>query len=343
MNLSQGIDLDQYKTQAKDLLKQIRSGQSEALDRLRQHHPEQNALISSGKVQLADSQLVIARENGFPSWAKFKIDLLFRQAVRAMGIGDVETLKALLDRHPTLIRYRAHVGEPYEEGYFAGAPLIYHLAGNPDMFPIPSNVLDVARILISKGVDQKDAQYTNGLLITSRQASEAKVAVPLIDLLTAAGAIFDLGDPEILSSPLLNVAPETAKALIQRGAKADIRHAAGLGDVALLKEMLSEPVEQALLEEALAFACIRGQLEAVKLLIGKGARGDVLLRPGGRMTPRTSLHEAANRGYVEIVRLLMANGADATVVEPRWGGTAAGWAEAGGHFELANSLRNAKE
>ena len=35
MTLPKGIDLDQYKTQAKDLLRQIRAKNSEALSRLR--------------------------------------------------------------------------------------------------------------------------------------------------------------------------------------------------------------------------------------------------------------------------------------------------------------------
>ena len=59
---------------------------------------------------------------------------------------------------------------------------------------------------------------------------------------------------------------------------------------------------------------------------------------GGR-SPCTALHEAANRGYLEIVTLLLKHGADATVVEPRWGGTPAGWAEHDGHEEIAILLR----
>jgi ankyrin repeat protein len=105
-----------------------------------------------------------------------------------------------------------------------------------------------------------------------------------------------------------------------------------------MTRMLGKPVDQATLDDALAFACIRGQRDAAALLVARGANADVLLTPGGQ-TPRTALHEAANRGYAEIVELLIAAGASALVVEPRWNGTAAGWAEAGGFTALAERLR----
>jgi hypothetical protein len=199
--------------------------------------------------------------------------------------------------------------------------------------------VDIARLVVSHYFDRNAAEYTIGLLLTSKRASEAGVALSLVDLLVKAGAKFDLNAPDVLSMPLLNVAPATAEALVQRGAKMDIRHAAGLGSVDVLKNMLAERVDPALLEEALAFACIRGQTEAASLLSKHGARGDVLVTPGGQ-TPRTALHEAANRGHLDIVKILLANGADASIVEPRWGGTPAGWAEHGGHPETAAMLKN---
>ena len=327
-----GINLDQYKTQAKELVKEARAGQAEALARLRE--------CRSDKIKLADAQFVIARENGFPSWAKFKEYILFRNAVQALDSGDVPRLGALLAGHPSLSRYRCRTGARYEEGYFAGATLLYHIAGNPDRGPIPGNILDIARLLISRDFDPKAGEYTIGLLLTSKRASEAGVALPLVDLLVKAGAKFDLNAPDVLGLSLLNVAPETAEALVRRGAKMDIRHAAGLGRIEILRSMLAEEIEPVMLEEALAYASIRGQTEAAALLLQHGATGDVLVTPGGQ-TPRTALHEAANRGHAGIVKLLLTNGADTRVVEPRWGGTPAGWAEHGGHPEIAAMLGTA--
>src|SRR5579859_8541 len=95
------------------------------------------------------------------------------------------------------------------------------------------------------------------------------------------------------SWPLLNQASATAAALVGRGAVLDIHHAAALGRLDLLERFLAGAVDARAREDALAFACIRGQVEAARLLARSGVRGDVLVTPGGR-SPCTALHEAAN-------------------------------------------------
>ncbi|HLB08421.1 MAG TPA: ankyrin repeat domain-containing protein [Gemmatimonadaceae bacterium] len=332
-----GINVDQYRTQAKELLSDARLSRPEAMTRFKEHHPERSTGTAFARVKLADAQLVIARENGFASWPRFVEYLHFRNAVAALDAGDLPRLEALIDAHPSLLRYACRVGEWYEQGYFAGATLLWHIAGNPIRGPLPRNILAIARVLVDRHFTGEDARNTIGLLLTSKQASEAGVALPMIDLLTRSGARFDLDAPDALDAPLLNHAPDTAEALVHRGATPQLRHSAALGDVVAMRRMLGEPVDQTTLDDALVFACIRGQRDAAALLVARGANGGVLLTPGGQ-TPRTALHEAANRGYAEIVELLIAAGASALVVEPRWNGTAAGWAQAGGFTALAERL-----
>ncbi len=352
MEASAGIDLDQYKTQAKELLRQARAGTPEAQARLAVRHRPARArrTLPSGAAspaspdspRLADAQRAVAGEHGFASWPRFKDYLLFRNALQALDRGDLERLATLLGHHPALLRYRCRTGDIYEQGYFAGAMLLHHVAGNPDRGPLPRNVLDGARLLIRHGIDGKAARETIGLLLTSRRAAEAGVALQLIDLLVQAGAPFDLAAPDVLDLPLLNAAPATAQALVRRGARMDLRHAAALGEIAALRAMLAAaPPPPAALELALTLACIRGQTAAAALLVRHGAKGDVLVAPGGQ-TARTALHEAANRGHLDIVKLLLRHGAHPDVVEPRWGGTAAGWADHGGHPEIAALLRQIK-
>ena len=67
--------LEQYKKQAKELLKAYRSADVETIRRVKRNHPRFEKLAEPGfdisKFALADAQLVIAREHGFESWPKF--------------------------------------------------------------------------------------------------------------------------------------------------------------------------------------------------------------------------------------------------------------------------------
>jgi ankyrin repeat protein len=60
-------NLEQLRKQAKDLLRDHRAGVPVAHDRVTAQHPG-----PSGPVKLADAQLVVAREHGFPSWPKLR-------------------------------------------------------------------------------------------------------------------------------------------------------------------------------------------------------------------------------------------------------------------------------
>src|SRR3989442_14320382 len=75
--------LEQYKKQAKDLLKSSKSGHREALQftlqRIKKNHPRFGRLadleLQSTKLALADAQLVIPREHGFESLPRFSIHI----------------------------------------------------------------------------------------------------------------------------------------------------------------------------------------------------------------------------------------------------------------------------
>ena len=94
-------DLNQYKKQAKELARAVRAGEPEALERVRRHHPRIGEQVSEldgdpthpqktrmdgarGDVKLADAQLVLAREHGLASWAKFAAEIERRWIARAV-------------------------------------------------------------------------------------------------------------------------------------------------------------------------------------------------------------------------------------------------------------------
>jgi ankyrin repeat protein len=68
-------NLEQYKKQAKDLVKNFSRADPRALAAVKMHHPRFHSMpdadIDKARFALTDAQLVIAREHGFESWPKF--------------------------------------------------------------------------------------------------------------------------------------------------------------------------------------------------------------------------------------------------------------------------------
>jgi ankyrin repeat protein len=81
--------LEQYKKQAKDLLHSHRAAESDALHRIKRHHPTLHKLslteIASAHFTLADAQLILAREHGFESWPKFAAHLETQRLIRTLA------------------------------------------------------------------------------------------------------------------------------------------------------------------------------------------------------------------------------------------------------------------
>ena len=76
--------LEQSRNQARDLLRGFRAGDAAALSRVRQQHPRLSGATDEAlrreRFTLSDAQLVIAREAGFPNWARLR-----RQVERITG------------------------------------------------------------------------------------------------------------------------------------------------------------------------------------------------------------------------------------------------------------------
>jgi ankyrin repeat protein len=132
--------------------------------------------------------------------------------------------------------------------------------------------------------------------------------------------------PIDLSSRLLFVATERndasmSGALLAVGADPNIhvRHLAG---------------EQPAMLTPLQFAARAGFADVARVLLAAGANANAG-RDAGVPTP---LHFAAGEGHLDTVRVLLASGADRSARDRAYHATAAGWAEFGGHAEIAALL-----
>jgi ankyrin repeat protein len=373
-------NLVQLKLQATELQREHRAGRLSAAARIATHHPKMKSqslkTVLERPLTRVGAQLVIAREYGFANWAQLKhrAELgsriagiqphpRFAEALAAFDSGDSERLRALLAADPPLVHARTNLEPPF--GYFSGATLLHHVAGNPRRKNrLPPNIVAIARVLLQSGADVNaltlgaNAGTTMGLVITSKQASDTNVSGPLIDLLLEHGAKLDFRSPSgvvpewrrenTLDLPLANHAPRAAEKLIELGAKVDVCAAAALGRMDLLRDffgangrLLSRPrrggkmmTERDAIGLAMLFAYVNKHADAVGFLLEKDGNWDMIGVNNG-----TALHRAAWDGDLAMVKRLVAKGADISNRNNPFTATALSWAQHNKQTEVFEWIR----
>jgi len=348
-------DLDHLKYQAKDLLKERTAHTPAVAQRVREFHPRfrraTDAEIFDAPLSLSDAQLTIAREYGFPSWARLKrhiekptlsdrLDLphqqrienaTFRRAVELLDKGDLSGLRAHLNQHPNLV----HQHVVFEGGnYFRNPTLLEFVAENPVRHgTLPANIVEVTKVILGAGPSQSAVDETLMLVATGTVARECRLQLPLIDLLCDYGA-----DPNsALRATALHGEFEAMNALIRRGARIDLPVAAALGRIEDARRLLAAAnAEDRHL--ALSLAADFGHVEIVRLLLDAGENPN-RYNPVGGHSHTTPLHQAAGRGHDEVVRLLVERGARLDLKDILWRATPADWARHAGRKEIEAYLR----
>jgi ankyrin repeat protein len=338
------------------------------------------------------ARLVVARMHGFPSWLALRrhVSALrdgggepFARAYRALERHDVDALRAELDRFPALVAASGTNGN--------------------DLLGMATATGDerTVGLLLERGADPAH-QNAHGwtALHQTAYSDQASLARMLLDAgapatLSARG---DGGTPLVVA--LFWGHRTTAELLAERAGvqPRNLRAAAGLGRTDLIEELVAadgrlapeagahrafyrphsgfpawRPADdpQEVLDEALAWAARNERLEALDVLVARGARVDADVYrgtalmwaaatgrtraierlialgadPSGRATfggPEhgegvTPLHLAAQNNSVDVIRALLAAGADPSVEDALYGGTPADWAAHSGN-EAARAL-----
>ena len=246
-------------------------------------------------------------------------DSRFRAAVSAIQAGDLRSLKRVLDLHPELLTQSAVEPDCYPRDYFRDPRLFWFVANNPMLVrTIPANIVDVAKALIARGVEQSDLDYTLELVMSNGDTN-AKRQAALIELLADAGA---KATPQAILVALAHGAHEPVQVLLARGLPVTAPIAAGLGRDAELAPLLPEasPEDR---QAAFGIAVINGQVAAARTCLEAGADANQLL-PVHRHS--TALHQAAANDDVEMLKLLVEHGARTDTHDTLWNGTPLGWA-----------------
>jgi len=348
-------NLDHLKYQAKDLLKEHTAHTPGVAQRIREFHPRfgraTDAEIFDAQLSLSDAQLAIAREYGFPSWARLKAhvakpalsgqlnrphherieDATFHRAAELLDAGDAAGLRAHLQQHPDLV----HQHVSFEGGnYFRNPTFLEFVAENPVRHgTLPANIVDVTRVILDAGAAQSAMNETLMLVSTGRVPRECGMQLPLIDLLCDHGA-----DPNsAIHAAALHGEFEAVNALIRRGARIDLPVAAALGRFEDARRLLAGASREDR-HLALTLAADFGHVEIVRLLLDAGEDPN-RYNPVGGHSHTTPLHQAAGRGHDEVVRLLVERGARLDLKDILWRATPADWARHAGRTEIEAYLR----
>lgn len=262
-------------------------------------------------------------------------DIPFRDAIAAIDAGDVPRLKQLLAEHPRLVTDRLKSDSTLTRGYFANPALLWFVAENPIRnHKLPPNIVEVAEAIIDAGAKLDDIKATLGLVASGMVPREMKVQVPLIEMLVRRG-----GDPSgALEAALGEHEQEAAAAALRLGAKHTLMSAAAMGETDALRRLLKENPSDEDKLRALRFAAQYGRIGAVDTLLDAGV--DINARVS-RVYEPTALHEAAWYNHRRLVDRMLQRGADPTITDTQFNGTAAGWAHHAGHKELSQHINDA--
>jgi hypothetical protein len=348
-------NLDHLKYQAKDLLRDRAARNLGTAQRLREFHPRfaraTDSEIFDAHLKLSDAQLAIARESGFPSWARLKRhiekptltdqlnlphherieDAVFRRAVDLIDAGAANGLRAWLRQHPKLVHQHVNF-----EGwnYFYNPTLLEFVAENPVRHgKLPQNIVEIAKVILDAGAEPSAMNETLALVATGSVPHECRMQLPLINLLCERGA-----DPDsAFLATALHGHVEELNALLEHGARMNLPVAAALGRREEFRQMLpgASPHDRHL---ALALAAQYGQVEIVRLLLDAGEDPN-RYNPIGGHSHCTPLHQGAGYGSDELVKLLVERGARLDLKDVLWRGTPADWAHHQGRTEIEAYLR----
>lgn len=259
-------------------------------------------------------------------------DPVFRDAVVAIQSGDAAALTRLLDARPDLLTIRAVEPEMGPRGYFSDPALFWFIANNPTLIPrSPPNVVEIARLMLARGVKPDDVTYALELVMTNGQMTGA-------EQIALASALIDAGAVVTRRNTLMTLGhAQTAVVewLVEQGRPLDAATAAGLGRSQDLTRLLAD-ASATDLQDALALAVINRRPESVRLCLEAGADPNALMPVHSHSTP---LHQAALEGDLPTMRLLLAAGASRETPDSLWRGTALGWALHGNQPAAVELLR----
>lgn len=358
-----------YLEQAENLLQAHKTGAPEALQLIHAHHPRflddeipwlpkplSEAQIQAAPFTFEDAQLTIARKYNYLDWSALVTHQTnpavqpFEAAVEAVITGDLTTLTNLLTANPNLTKARSSRVNNFDPPIHAATLLHYVAANGVENYrqKSPANAVEIAELLLTHGADPNALANMYGgkcttvsMLVSSTPPAQAGTQIPLLKTLLAHGASVHPQGQGNWQSPLATALVfgfiEAAQVLIEHGAPIDdVSIAAALGRLEETRQLYPAATPESR-HRALALAAQLGQTQVVEYLLKSGEDPNRYNPPAAHQHS-TPLHQAALAGHIETVKVLVNNGARTDIEDKVYHGTPAGWADHGGHAELAAYL-----
>jgi hypothetical protein len=299
-------DLDQLRHQAKDLLRAVQRGDAGAVTRIR---------AVSDRLILSSAQLALAREYGFSSWAKLKLEVERRDTLNSR---DLPRLTRLLAEHPELATTRMEHWSDRQRGEPLG--YITMMQFNHDRLGLPRELPGtgaIAKALIDAGapVNGRPGEKETPL-ITAASCGDAEVAQVLIDAGADIDAVSAPDSGGVPSGTALDHAAvfgmtDVIDVLVAARAKIhSLEMAAAAGDIT------GWPLARFTLQSrlrALVLAADHQRLDVIDELVQAGTPVNEADAEWGRLP----MHTAAGSGRAASVRRLLAHGADPSLRDPQ--------------------------
>ena len=323
--------------------------------------------------------MIVAMDHGYATWKKYESFLSLHPAVRevieAVNVGDLEALKDILDRHPAAANPVWTPGYKPEGAWpsFPNDSIPLHCVSEAVYSGSLSNGNEytITEILIDSGADP---DIGGGLPLVSAVGYNA---IQVVECLLEKGAAVDGvdGDGVPMAYPMEFGFTEVSELLASRGAKLDLRFAAGLGKLDVVegyvnpdgtlkpdagaladvfgyerKQQGEKPIRfertpETIKEEGFYLACLHHRFEAAEFLLGQGV--DI----NAKSPNATALHRVSQlyHGWttstktevearrIPIVEFLLARGAEPSVQDDLHKSTALEWAKHAG-FEMISEI-----
>jgi ankyrin repeat protein len=268
-------------------------------------------------------------------------DPKFREAVKALDIGDVNALEQLLSTHPRLVQ--EHLDLP-DAGYFSHPYLLWFIAENPIRTgKLPDNIEAIAKAIIQAAERasvsnlSQQINYTLSLVCSGKVTRECGVQLELIDLLIDNGA-----DPtQALIPAAVHKEIAAVERLLAHNATLSLPVAVSVKrkhEIRTLSQTASADERQ----QALAIAAFYGDAETLSLLIAQGANINAYC-PDGFHAHATPLHHAVSSGSLSAVKILVEAGASLLTEDKIYQGTPIGWARHMQRHDLVTYLQKSME